>query len=458
MSVKEEHSLAISMKHDWDARALENARWYINTLSREQSEEEFDLSGQREFNGQVLADLGILTDRRDPKSLRILEIGCGVGRITKYLAAVFGEVYATDVSGEMIRQATRRLAASTNVTFQETNGETFPEFNDESFDVVFAAYVFQHIPSPRMIESNIREGFRMLKPRGVFKFVTNGVHNDDFRRMQKDTWTGASFPEASIRRLASELGAQLLGVHGDGTQYCWSFFRKPSTNGTRRGLPVIERLGRAENLDNHNLSPRSGDTAVAMELSGVDCNTADINNTFVRLREKRLIPYYCGPASIDSNLILTGGSVPPDRDRIQVSVMIPSTEPAGDADLCVEVSGYPQSGTARLVLPELSKSNPIIHLVLDPTDNSTGLVRSVDRVLRVVFSHGDGQAAPEGVVFRINSLPADSSAPRYLPANGLWEALVDVPHELDEAMAVVEVEVGGLNSAVFPTTFSRNEQ
>ena len=33
----------------------------------------------------------------------------GIGRITRYLAAIFGEVQATDVSGEMIRQAKERL-------------------------------------------------------------------------------------------------------------------------------------------------------------------------------------------------------------------------------------------------------------------------------------------------------------------------------------------------------------
>ena len=42
---------------------------------------------------------------KDPKQMRVLEIGCGAGRVTRALASVFGEVYAVDISGEMVRQA-----------------------------------------------------------------------------------------------------------------------------------------------------------------------------------------------------------------------------------------------------------------------------------------------------------------------------------------------------------------
>ena len=44
-----------------------------------------------------------------------LEIGCGLGRMTRHLAGIFGEVYATDVSAEMIRGACARLGHLGNV-------------------------------------------------------------------------------------------------------------------------------------------------------------------------------------------------------------------------------------------------------------------------------------------------------------------------------------------------------
>ena len=52
---------------------------------------------------------------KDPKQMRVLEIGCGAGRVTRALASVFGEVYAVDISGEMVRHARAALADLPNV-------------------------------------------------------------------------------------------------------------------------------------------------------------------------------------------------------------------------------------------------------------------------------------------------------------------------------------------------------
>lgn len=97
------------MKREWNERASENSKWYINTVRMDQSEEEFDTTGQNEINTLILPELVLMTDGRDPKELKFLEIGCGIGRMTKHLAKLFGEVHSTDVSGEMIRQARERL-------------------------------------------------------------------------------------------------------------------------------------------------------------------------------------------------------------------------------------------------------------------------------------------------------------------------------------------------------------
>src|SRR5919198_2975144 len=93
------------MRRDWDDRARRNAKWFINTLKLEQSEAEFDETGRRDVAAAVLDKLDQLAPNREPKSLRFLEIGCGIGRMTKFLAQAFGEVHATDVSPEMIEMA-----------------------------------------------------------------------------------------------------------------------------------------------------------------------------------------------------------------------------------------------------------------------------------------------------------------------------------------------------------------
>ena len=54
--------------------------------------------------------------------MTVLEIGCGAGRITRALAEVFGQVYAVDVSGEMIAKAKLALADVPNAHVFQNNG------------------------------------------------------------------------------------------------------------------------------------------------------------------------------------------------------------------------------------------------------------------------------------------------------------------------------------------------
>ena len=193
---------ATEMKRDWDRRACENAKWFINTFKLDQSDEEFYATGLRDFDGVIKSDLALLTGGRDPRSLRLLEIGCGIGRMTYHLAATFGEVHAVDVSAEMIRLATERFRDCRHVHFYETNGFDFTVFPDNHFDLIISAYVFQHVPAKEIVASNLRDAFRVLKPGGIFKFVTNGITDPDFESMPKDTWTGVTFSGDEVRLLS----------------------------------------------------------------------------------------------------------------------------------------------------------------------------------------------------------------------------------------------------------------
>src|ERR1041385_3957580 len=93
------------MRRDWDERARENARYYVATGKDQWSDEEYFRSGEINVEREILTDMGNVCQGADPKQMRVLEIGCGTGRITRALAKVFGEVYAADIRGAMIRQA-----------------------------------------------------------------------------------------------------------------------------------------------------------------------------------------------------------------------------------------------------------------------------------------------------------------------------------------------------------------
>jgi ubiquinone/menaquinone biosynthesis C-methylase UbiE len=92
-----------------------------------------------------------------------LEIGCGVGRITRELAKCFVAVTAIDVSPEMIETA---RANNPNVTFGLTDGTTIPAA-ENSFAAVFSCEVFQHLDHRDAAFAYFREIFRVLKPNGT---------------------------------------------------------------------------------------------------------------------------------------------------------------------------------------------------------------------------------------------------------------------------------------------------
>ena len=90
--------------------------------------------------------------------MRVLEIGCGAGRITRALANVFGEVHGVDISGEMIAKAREVSKRYPNAHVYQNNGldlSVVPA--DQPFDFAFSLFVFQHIPSYEIIENYLHE-------------------------------------------------------------------------------------------------------------------------------------------------------------------------------------------------------------------------------------------------------------------------------------------------------------
>ena len=207
------------MKRDWDRRARSNAMYYIASGRSDWTEDDFFASGRANVEETITGELEQICRGKRPSEMRILEIGCGIGRMTRPLAEVFGEVHAVDVSAEMIRQARENLRDLPNVRLFETSGEDLAPFDDQSFDFAYSFIVFQHVPDKETIISNLREVHRTLKPDCLFKFQVQGSELDE-----TDTWKGAGFTGAEMASLAAEIGFTPSASSGEGTQYFWNWW------------------------------------------------------------------------------------------------------------------------------------------------------------------------------------------------------------------------------------------
>jgi len=173
----------------------------------------------------VLTDMTNICQGRKPAEMRVLEIGCGAGRITRALSRIFGEVHGVDVSGEMVTLARRALADRPNVHIHQNNGRDLGVLPEGLlFDFAYSTIVFQHIPSREVIENYVREVGRLLREGSLFKFQVQG--DTSMKTDPDDTWVGVPFSDQQAIDMAYRCGFDPRYRHGSGEQYFWLWFFK----------------------------------------------------------------------------------------------------------------------------------------------------------------------------------------------------------------------------------------
>lgn len=219
-------SIREEMRRAWDERATANAMHYVASEREDWTEEEFYESGREAVRKEILTDMHNICQGRDPRQMRVIEIGCGAGRVTCALADVFGEVHAVDISREMILRARKALSGKTNVVFHVNNGVDLSDIEDDFFDFAVSLLVFQHIPSVEVIENYVREVHRTLRIGALFKFQVQGAPCEGD---PEEAWIGAAITDEAAVSMAWRCGFEPRYRHGAGNQYfsLWYFKREP---------------------------------------------------------------------------------------------------------------------------------------------------------------------------------------------------------------------------------------
>ena len=265
------------MRADWNARAGEDAYYYVAFGRREQDDEEFFASA-----ADVVRSLEMEFPRLRARDAA-LEIGCGPGRLLRPLSACFGEVHGVDVSDEMIRLARERLRGVANAHPHHGSGSDLALFPDERFDFVYSYAVFQHIPSRDVVFHYLREARRVLRTGGILRCQLNGL---PAHARQYDTWSGVRVSAEEIRAFAREHDFQLLALEGIWTQYMWITCRKqPAGWAASPAASAGEPRARIRNISNAHTGeavvPAAGGMA-SMSLwmedlpSGCDLNFLEV--------------------------------------------------------------------------------------------------------------------------------------------------------------------------------------
>lgn len=213
------------MKKDWDDRAHTDAKFFIRAVYN-QSEHEFWKSGKIEcYNilGVNSQRYNLIIDGKNPKEMKILEIGCGIGRILIPMAAIFGEAVGVDVSTEMVKTGRKHAKKIFNCTIFENNGSDLSKFPDNYFDFCYSYIVFQHIPEKEIVKNYIKEVSRVLKNGKIFRFQVHG--NYDKNPIDGTTWNGVHFTSYEMHQIANESKFTILEEEGQNDRYYWLTFK-----------------------------------------------------------------------------------------------------------------------------------------------------------------------------------------------------------------------------------------
>jgi SAM-dependent methyltransferase len=229
------------MRRFWNARAREDAFFFVDSRQPYRSPDP-----ERFWTGEEAVDhlLGGLRVEFAGTE-RALEIGCGLGRITRVLATRARKVVALDISEEMLARAREHNPDLSNVEWLLGDGVSLAGVSDGSIDACVSVVVLQHMPDPGLTLGYVREVGRVLRPHAWAALqVSNdpAVHRPRFgprsllraafgrgpRGQRHPAWLGSHVELGALRGAAEDGSMDVEHVWGEGSQYCQVLLRKRS--------------------------------------------------------------------------------------------------------------------------------------------------------------------------------------------------------------------------------------
>ena len=161
---------------------------------------------------------------------RVLELGCGVGRIGKELAPRCAHWVGSDISPNMLKAAAHRLEGVPNIDFRQLERSSFDGvFADGDFNKAYSVAVFCHMDKEDLF-LYLRDLHRVMRPGGVIYVETwNLAHPVGWRRWEHEVrhWSSLAAGDrkdagrnqfchpSEFALYVEQAGFELLAQHSD---------------------------------------------------------------------------------------------------------------------------------------------------------------------------------------------------------------------------------------------------
>ena len=155
---------------------------------------------------QALRDALRLADVELDETGRVLDFGCGCGRVLRHLAETSGPaLYGADINGPAVDWCGQYLPIARALKAELEPPLAVPAAH---FDVIYAFSVFTHLP-PRLAEEWTEELRRILRPGGLLLLSTHGdAYRDQLLPEERATYEAGQI----VVRAAASAGSNACGV------------------------------------------------------------------------------------------------------------------------------------------------------------------------------------------------------------------------------------------------------
>jgi len=190
---------------DWEQRAK------INPLFAVMSEDVFQKSGAAPTAGELGhffargkriwsqffgAEWAAQVEGRSAADFKILEFGCGMGRVLAAAGKTGAAVHGVDISPTQVELA-RKFSPNPDAEFRVLEDNRIP-WAAETFDFVYTYAVLQHIKQTSVLCNAFREMGRVLKKGGLIKIQIPTIQRNQFSPGERKYIWSVSFEQSSL--------------------------------------------------------------------------------------------------------------------------------------------------------------------------------------------------------------------------------------------------------------------